>query len=205
MICYILLDLNLPAWERNGEDPLNNICVFINAILLSKYGNVVKVINNMTVIYDSTVNLDFATCLKASSCTSRLSANDLGFALMDCPDQVLIFEMSNEEQSEYLNYLKCMFVAQSRGIKINGFSHRSNMLVKMCVQGSGGRFMENCGLKNMLQLLALPEPDKDSYEISCTCCNKHINLAMVCAICLSVYCKFIPVCRRCKTKFSFIK
>lgn len=223
MLYYILLDLNLQAWEMTEDDPLNNIQVFIHACVLMKYGNIVKIINNRKVIYDSSKNTNFdkifESLLNKKDPSSgividdntpqnqdeykSLAPGDLGLALMDSPDEVLIYDMSNEKPSEYLEYLKCMFVAQSRKIKINGYSLRNNMLVKMCVEGSKGKWLETCSLGSLLGLLGLPKAEKEAYEISCNCCNKRINLAMVCPICLAVYCKFVPVCKRCKTKFSF--
>lgn len=207
MLYCIILDLNIKAWEKVDEDPLNNLQVFVNAFIKSKYANKLKIINNKTVIYDSSVDYNFDNILKHLEINKeqKITPKDLGYALIDNPDEILMFEMSNEESGEYLEYLKCMFVAQSRNIKINGFSHRNNMLIKMLAEGTGGKYLENCGLRNLLGLLGFPNKKSESYEISCNCCNKHINIGMVCPICLAVYCKFIPVCKRCKTKFSFIK
>ena len=207
MIYYILLDLNIAAWEKCEEDPLNNLQVFINAVVLSRYGNAVKVINNRTLIYDSQNEVDFKEIIKYAETTEgfRITPKDLGYALIENPDEILIYEMSNEDSNMYLEYLKCMFVAQSKNIKINGFSLRHNMLIKMLAEGTGGKYLENCNLKSLIGLLSLPANKNESYEISCSCCNKYVNIGMVCPICLAVYCKFIPVCRRCKTKFSFAK
>ncbi|ELA42581.1 uncharacterized protein VICG_00333 [Vittaforma corneae ATCC 50505] len=214
MLLYILLDLNKPAWKAHQEDPLNNLQVFVNACILSDQSNTVKIINSKTVIFNSEVHKDFSSVFEYLNSKDdferlKVTPKDLGFALMDFPTTVLIFEMTDEsnekiKNSQYLEYLKCMFVAQHRKIPIHGFSLHRNILVRMCCEGSGGIFLESCSFSDMFQLLGNRTKKKDAYQIKCACCNNFVTLGLVCPVCLLVYCKFMPVCKKCKTKFTFI-
>lgn len=234
MLLYFILDLNKPAWfsADSEQDPLNNLQIFINAFVASDIGNRVKAINSRTVIFDSAVHSDVSPIFEylnrrtveleggknnqhsgdASEASGDsvyeslcITPQDVGYALMDEPDCIFLFNMSNENPRDYLNFLKCMFTAQSRKVPIHGFSPRGGSCIKMCCEGSGGRFLTSCSLRDLLGLFGNPGPRKESYEAQCTCCHKSISLGLVCPICLSVYCKFLPVCKICRSKFSFAR
>lgn len=215
MLLYILLDLNKPAWKVQQEDPLNNLRVFVNAFILSDHSNVVKIVNSKTIIFNSEIHRDFSSVVEYLNSRTdfeklKITPKDLGFALMDLPSAILIFEMSDEsdesvKNSQYLDYLKCMFVAQHRKIPVHGFSLHRNILVKMCCEGSGGIFLEDCSLSDLFQLLGNMPKKKSVYQIKCACCRNFVTFGLVCPVCLMVYCKFMPVCKKCKTKFAFIK
>lgn len=215
MLLYILLDLNTSFWIIQQENPLNNLKVFINAFLLSNPTNSVKIINSKTVIFDSKINMNFSTVLdylklQKNHETLRITPGDLGFALMDDPSAILIFDVSNIKNNEnssedYLNYLKSMFIAQRKHILIHAVSLHGNEFIKMCCEATNGLFFENYALSDLFQILGTPVKRKDSYQIKCACCNRFVTLGLVCPVCLSIFCKFLPVCKKCKTKFNFIK
>lgn len=98
-----------------------------------------------------------------------------------------------------------MFVAQSKHIPIHGFTLHENTFIKMCCEGSGGFLLESYSLSELLKLFGNPIKKKDSYQFKCTCCDRFVTVGLVCPISLTVSCKFIPVCKKCKTKISLIK
>lgn len=200
MLLYILLDLNRSAWI-SSQDPLNNIRVFINAFLISSPSNVVRIVNSSSVIYDSDISFEFSPIISLPH--SKISPADLGFALMDSPDAVLLFDFSPINPSHYLSFLKAMFVAQNRQIPIHVFSRTRNTLLQMCSESSGGIFLNDCSLSELFRILGTPPQIKPGHPIRCSCCNNSVTLGYVCPVCLSVFCKFLPICKRCKTKFSF--
>ncbi|KAM0679961.1 General transcription factor IIH subunit 3 [Glugoides intestinalis] len=208
MLLYILLDLNMQAWHKTEEeDPINNLQVFINAFLLCSIDNIVRIVNSKVVIFDSQKDFDLSPVFlyASQSDSSRITPGDLGFALMDLPSAVLIFEMSEGNPDDHLEYIKCMSVAQMHQIPIYGVSNSNNMLVRMCCDGSGGKYLESYKLSELLQLLGSTGKGKSAYRITCFCCKNIVKVGLVCPICLSIFCKFTPVCKKCKTKFSFIK
>ena len=204
MLLYIVLDLCRDEWRMAVEDPLNNLQVFINALLLSTPSAVVRVVNSRTVVFDSQLHPSFSTVLTHPS-RCGVDPGDLGYALIAMPTAVVVFEMSRPRSTDYLGYLKCMSYAHTRGIPVHAFSLHKSMLLKMCSEGTGGMFLESPSLSSLFQLLGNFTNTRGAYSMSCLCCSKSVSVGFVCPVCLSVFCKFIPVCKKCKTKFSFVK
>lgn len=202
MIMHILLDLNLSSWPIDGDyDPLNNIRVFINGLTLSNPNSSIKIINSKKIIFDSCKDKNLVDCLTPFS--SRVTPADLGISLMEKPDCVLIISMSKESPDDYLNYLKCMFVAQSHNIVIHGYSKHRESFIKMCCADTKGQYLESLSLRSLFGLLGLPVDSPSTYSTRCMCCHNDVSIGMVCPICLAIYCKFVPICKNCKIRFSF--
>jgi transcription initiation factor TFIIH subunit 3 len=224
MILHILLDLDVKQWPiLDGKDLFNNLQIFINAYRISCPSNCLKIINSQEFIYDSERDSDMFQIIEKYNALRHNSkmngdldqskehndkkycVNDLGFSILHKPNRILIYNMGHENQEDYLKYLKCMFVAQKHGIRIDAFSYRDNMFIKMCSKATNGVYLNSTEVEGLIGTLGNIKPDKDINIINCLCCNKEVNIALICPICLSLYCKFIPVCKRCKTKFSFNK
>lgn len=207
MLSYILLDLNLGEWRAGKEDPLTSLRVYIAALKLSSFRSTVRIVNSLTVLYDSDTCDDISAVLafeeRSRGADLRIGASDLGFAIVHKPDTVLIYSMSPEDPGQYLRYIKCMFVAQKYGIRIDAYCQADDMSVKMCCQGTGGVYLEKNSTCSLLGLLGNVRGSSGAFPIRCFCCDRSVHLGLVCPICLAVYCKFLPVCKRCKTKFTF--
>ncbi|KAG5329140.1 TF2H3 factor, partial [Acromyrmex charruanus] len=50
--------------------------------------------------------------------------------------------------------------------------------------------------------LVLPPPVKVDYRAACFCHQELIDIGYVCSICLSIFCKFSPICTTCHTVFK---
>lgn len=207
MLTYVILDLNRASWGAVPSDSFNNLLIYLMAVKRSSACNVVRIVNSRRVVWDSQLDVDFAGIAShaATSTRSILEATpaDLGFALIQKPDTVLIYSLSPENPDHYLKYVKCMFAAQRHGIRIDAFCARENMLVKMCCRSTGGAYLQGNGARDLLGLLGHVEPQMEVFRTRCYCCNKSTQIGLVCPICLTIYCKFLPVCKRCKTKFAF--
>lgn len=208
MLLIILLSSN--SVNPTFMHCINNLCVFINAFLLSSSNNRVKIINSRRILYDSQTDLKFPLEYFQNNENIEIFdssiENDLGYSLIDIPESILIYDLTvnNGNSGSYLRFLKSMFVAQSHKIKIHAFSYSKNSFIKMCCNGTDGIFLKEASLVELFMLLGNIPIQKDSYEILC-CCNKTVRIGLICPICLSVFCKFKPVCSKCKTKFNFIK
>lgn len=53
--------------------------------------------------------------------------------------------------------------------------------------------------------LSLPEPSSIDLRPDCFCHATSISDGFVCSVCLGIFCKFIPICPICRTKFDFKK
>ncbi|XP_064210884.1 general transcription factor IIH subunit 3 isoform X1 [Tribolium castaneum] len=52
------------------------------------------------------------------------------------------------------------------------------------------------------QKLVLPPPVKVDYRAACFCHRELIDIGYVCSVCLSIFCKFSPICTTCHTVFK---
>ena len=50
--------------------------------------------------------------------------------------------------------------------------------------------------------LALPEPPVVDYRAACFCHRQLVSVGFVCSVCLSIFCKFAPICSTCHTVFK---
>ncbi len=207
MIFYILLDLNFKNWKQIDDNPFDCLRVFINAVIHSSHENILKIVNNMNIIYDSEKNDNIETILEYQKRNInedlRINVRDLGYCIMQKPNNILIWTFDIEDENEYMLYAKCLFSAQKHNCIINGYSFYKNQCIRMCCVGSGGIYFNECNYKNIFKLLGNIQKRNEVFMTTCFCCKKHVKVGFVCPICLSIYCKFLPVCKICKTKFSF--
>ncbi|KAG8038513.1 hypothetical protein G9C98_006209 [Cotesia typhae] len=90
--------------------------------------------------------------------------------------RVLIVTGSNDSATQYMNYMNIFFTSQ-----------------KMWV------FLPNPAVRTKL---VLPPPVKVDYRAACFCHHELIDIGYVCSICLSIFCKFSPICTTCHTLFK---
>lgn len=219
MLTYILLDLDLSSWaaaQQDGtqsgeEDPFDCLLILVSALQRCSSESVVRIVSGCAVIYDSERDGGMERIVEyerehgptGSGLDMRVRAADMGYALVFGPSRVIVYSFSEEMPSEYLKYVKCMFVAQKSGCRIDAVSARRNVALRMCCGGTGGVYLSGCSIREMLGLLGHTVMRRDVFMAACYCCSKRVSIGYVCPVCLSIYCKFLPVCRQCKTKFSF--
>lgn len=200
-IC-ILLDFDTEADTKTKTTYLNSIIAFTNAFLLLNNQSQFVVINNRTIIFDSIENRPISDIF--STDVVLIAIGDINYAMLLSPDFIVVCTMF-KNSLVYENVLKCIGAAIQLNIKIHVFcTDKSNML-KLLAVGSKGFCIEN----NFLEFIKLlgtdnREPTYD-LQVKCYCCSKDTQIGFCCPICLTVYCKFTPICKRCKTKFNFPK
>ncbi|KAI5170339.1 transcription initiation factor TFIIH subunit 3 [Pancytospora epiphaga] len=207
MLICVLLDLNKQSWCYLPQDSFSNLLIYLQAIKRSSPDNTVYVINSRSIIWSSQIDDDFSKITRFSSTKQaeelEITPNDLGYALILKPNSVLIYNLAQEAPEHYLKYLKCTYTAQKYRVRIDAFCGSENTLIKMCCRSSGGTYLDNNGVQDLLGLLGNTEQKIEVFRTRCFCCNKCVQVGLVCPICLAIYCKFLPVCKRCKTKFTF--
>ncbi|KAI4292480.1 transcription initiation factor TFIIH subunit 3 [Pancytospora philotis] len=224
MLINIVLDLDPAAWSSQDSDAFNALNIYVRAATLCSPGTTVRIINSCRVIWDSAAHgaataqnslgsvhdriynhlqpvVDFVKRSDGSSLT--IGPNDIGYALMQKPTSVFVYSLSPEAPSAYLRYAKCLFAAQELGIRIDAYCPESSISVRMCSRGTGGLCLQSGRREELLRLLGHIRPGIEVFRAQCSCCSREVRIAQICPICLAIYCKFVPVCRQCKTKFIF--
>merc|ERR1719318_1173154 len=51
-------------------------------------------------------------------------------------------------------------------------------------------------------MLGAPPPAKVDYRAACFCHRQLVDVGYVCSVCLSIFCKFSPVCTTCHSVFK---
>ncbi|KAI5151732.1 transcription initiation factor TFIIH subunit 3 [Enteropsectra breve] len=207
MLLYIALDLNMEAWGSEQEEPFTALRIFMNAFLRSHPENRIKIINSLKIIHDSSSDNDLETVIELSKSGRKLSVTpaDVGLALYGSAERILIFSMTSENKDHFLNYAKCMSLAAENKVRIDVFSKLTNNSLELLAEGTGGSCFSTFSIENFLSLLGSFPSEYPIKDVLCYCCSKRTDVGHVCPVCLTVYCKFVPICKRCKIKFIFAK
>lgn len=127
--------------------------------------------------------------------------------------RILVVTGSNECASQYMTYMNVFFTAQKLGITIDVCAMDKTMsLLQQGCDITGGQYLRLTQLDGLLQYLLwvfLPDPQmrqklvlppatKVDYRAACFCHRELIDIGYVCSVCLSIFCKFSPICTTCQ-------
>ena len=131
--------------------------------------------------------------------------------------RIFVFTGSNECASQYMTYMNVFFTAQKDNVAIDVCTaNKSLTLLQQGCDITGGQYLKLPQIEGMLQYLLwvfLPDPStrtklvlppttKIDYRAACFCHRELINIGYVCSVCLSIFCKFSPICTTCHTVFK---
>lgn len=119
--------------------------------------------------------------------------------------------------SQHMAYMNVFFTAQKQNIVLDvcSLDYELGLLQQGC-DITGGLFLKIPQLQGLLQYLlwvflpeppirkklVLPPPARVDYRAACFCHRNLIDIGFVCSICLSIFCKFSPICTTCNTVFK---
>lgn len=127
--------------------------------------------------------------------------------------RILVVTGSNECASQYMTYMNVFFTAQKLGIAIDVCAMDKTMsLLQQGCDITGGQYLRLTQLDGLLQYLlwvflsdpqmrqklVLPPATKVDYRAACFCHRELIDIGYVCSVCLSIFCKFSPICTTCQ-------
>jgi len=131
--------------------------------------------------------------------------------------RILVVTASGDSASQYMNYMNVFFTAQKQNIVIDvcALDQHLSLLQQGC-DITGGLYLKVPQLQGLLQYLlwvflpeppirqklVLPPPVKVDYRAACFCHRELIDIGYVCSVCLSIFCKFSPICTTCHTVFK---
>lgn len=163
----------------------------------------------------STEPLIGAACAKSLCYISRLE-RELE-ASESLSSRILIITGSDNECDKYVRFMNIIFTAQKQNVTIDvcSLEHDIALLQQAC-DITDGVFFRVPNLLALLQYLLwifLPDPairkklvvppaSKVDYRPLCFCHRELIDIGYVCSVCLSIFCKFTPICTTCEVVFK---
>lgn len=203
--CILIIESN----SLISNEYLEDISALVKGFLNSSYNNKVKIIRNGK-IYDLSENNLIDTLIKINEIKQENIINDLAKAVLQSPSKVLICEtLVKNERSDLLKLIKIGSLAQKLNIQINYYFNNKedsneNSWYKFLTESTNGVFVRN--IKDLFKILSTAyKSNNHFFKMKCFCCNNLINQGFCCPICLTIYCKFKPICLNCKVKFIFIR
>ena len=131
--------------------------------------------------------------------------------------RILVLTASGAASVHYMNYMNAFFTAQRLGVTIDScVLERDSGLLQQGSDITGGRYFRLDKIEKFLQVLmwlflpnidqrsqlGLPTPSNVDYRAACFCHRQLVDVGFVCSVCLSIFCKFTPICSTCHTVFA---
>ncbi|KRH94356.1 RNA polymerase II transcription initiation/nucleotide excision repair factor TFIIH, subunit TFB4 [Pseudoloma neurophilia] len=212
---------------------INNIMVLINTHLSLSFNNRLILISNLEkIVIDGMNRHEISTDLFILK-DRQTMARDIGLAMalinahnrnpvksQESTDEkseqptktakMVVISLSKECKDDYMLYLKSAFVARRLRNDMNN-KHRSESFdififskFKNFALFELGNFFMDFKLVNMLSIFTgLKHERVVLSQARCICHGKTILYGMTCPVCLSVYCKPVAICQKCRARFNF--
>ncbi|KAI8889870.1 transcription factor Tfb4, partial [Backusella circina FSU 941] len=133
--------------------------------------------------------------------------------------RILVLSVSPDSAYQYIPLMNCIFSAQKASIPLDvckifgeeaAFLQQASNITdgvyamvenpQALLQYLMMAFLPDRYARNYLNL---PSQDQVDFRAACFCHKKIVDIGFVCSVCLSIFCKWSPVCSTCKTKFAF--
>merc|ERR1712029_830201 len=131
--------------------------------------------------------------------------------------RMLVLSSSGDSAAQYMNYMNVFFTAQKLNIPVDVcMIGQDSGLLQQGSDITGGLYIKVAQLGELLQyltwlflpgptvrkMLGAPPPVKVDYRAACFCHRQLVDVGYVCSVCLSIFCKFNPVCTTCHSVFK---
>ncbi|KAI9261032.1 TFIIH subunit Tfb4/p34 [Sporodiniella umbellata] len=144
-----------------------------------------------------------------------LKTDDEGFI----KPRILVLSVSPDSAFQYIPLMNCIFSAQKASIPIDvcKIFGEETAFLQQASNITGGVYVQVNNPQALLEhlmmaflpdrysrnFLNLPTQDQVDFRAACFCHKQIVDIGFVCSVCLSIFCKWSPVCSTCKTKFAF--
>lgn len=141
--------------------------------------------------------------------TSSLSSN--------FESRILIVKGAKDISSQYMPTMNSIFAAQKLNVIIDSCALLGDSgFMQQASDITGGSYFKMDDLSGLLEYmlwmflpttklrskLNLPESTQIDYRAACFCHKQLVEVGFVCSVCLSIYCKFLPKCITCQSRFK---
>ncbi|KAG1151252.1 hypothetical protein G6F38_001439 [Rhizopus arrhizus] len=133
--------------------------------------------------------------------------------------RILVLSVSPDSAFQYIPLMNCIFSAQKASIPIDVCKvyGEDTAFLQQASNITGGVYVQVNNPQALLEYLMmaflpdrysrnflnLPTQDQVDFRAACFCHKQIVDIGFVCSVCLSIFCKWSPVCSTCKTKFAF--
>ncbi|VDC01666.1 unnamed protein product [Peniophora sp. CBMAI 1063] len=131
--------------------------------------------------------------------------------------RILILSVSPDLSASYIPVMNSIFSAQKMKVVIDVCKvlGPDTVFLQQVAHLTGGSYIylehRNALLQylimsflpppSMRQYIAVPKQDKVDFRAACFCHKTIVEIAFICSVCLSIFCRPTPICSTCKTKF----
>ena len=131
----------------------------------------------------------------------------------DLRPRILVVQKSPDVSEHYIAIMNGIFSAQKKNVAVDAciLASDQSAFMQQAAYLTGGIYYkpnDHSGLlqylisiylpdPSMRKLLKLPSQDSVDFRAMCFCHRDVISTAFVCPVCLSLFCKFRPICSTC--------
>lgn len=133
--------------------------------------------------------------------------------------RILILSVSPDLSTSYIPIMNAIFSAQKLKVTIDACQiyGAETVFLQQAAHLTGGSYLHLERRDALLQyllmtflsppsirkVLAVPTQDRIDFRAACFCHKNIVDIGFVCSVCLSIFCKPVPVCSTCRTKFPY--
>ncbi|KIY74425.1 Tfb4-domain-containing protein [Cylindrobasidium torrendii FP15055 ss-10] len=214
-----------PAEDTTLEMDANSYSVF----RLVDTAIITKIINEMVAIGEDEQDAPIAlvAALTKSLCyINRLRLSNAGPPTTNSQNapppkaadpRILILSVSPDLTASYIPIMNSIFSAQKLKITVDvcQIYGVDSVFLQQAAHLTGGSYiylerrdallqylvMTFLSSPSVRKILSVPTQDKVDFRAACFCHKNIVDIGFVCSVCLSIFCKPVPVCSTCRTKF----
>lgn len=132
--------------------------------------------------------------------------------------RLLVITGHGAAPDQYMDLMNVFFTAQKMRVQLDTclLSAGQSCILQQGADITGGLCLRVSNVRGLLQYLlwlflpwadqmkqlTLPAPPLVDYRAACFCHRQLISIGFVCSVCLSIFCKFAPICSTCHTVFK---
>lgn len=158
-----------------------------------------------------------ATAMTTSHSSRTPSALDASDPSILPDPRILILSVSPDLSTAYIPLMNAIFAAQKlkATLDVCKLYGPDTVFLQQAAHLTGGSYIYLTQRDALLQYLimshlpppamraalAVPTQDRIDFRAACFCHKTVVDIGFVCSICLSIFCRPVPVCTTCRTKF----
>lgn len=206
MLLVTVLQRDRGHWQgiRGPSAVLSALVAFFNAFLKARAENRIVVVSG-TVVFDSERD-DLGGFVPSLVHGEDVPLGcDLGHALCianahGVPARVLVVSFETDRGA-----MRCLFGAQKLGVRVDTVAFDNSDVMRQAAVLTGGLYWRGEALSTFfLKILGSEKGAQPiGFRTSCFCHDRPILYGLVCPVCLAIYCRVVPVCKKCRVKIDF--